>query len=99
MLILAGTIRIAAGRRAAATPAIARMLQATRAERGCIRYTFAFDVLDEQLLHIFEVWRDDEALAVHRASPHMAAWRAAAADLGVHDRQLVQYEVSGSRSA
>jgi quinol monooxygenase YgiN len=60
---------------------------------------FAFDVLDEHVLHVFEVWRDEAALATHRASPHMAAWRAAAADLGVHDRRLVEYEVSGSRSA
>lgn len=99
MLILAGTIRIALGRHAAAVPVIARMLEASRAESGCARYTFAFDVLDEHLLHIFEVWRDEAALAAHRASGHMAAWRAAAAELGVHDRQLVQYEVSGSRTA
>ena len=59
MLILAGTIRIAVGQHAAAMPVVADMLEATRAESGCIRYTFAFDVLDEHLLHIFEVWRDE----------------------------------------
>lgn len=98
MIILAGTIRIAEGKRAAAQAALARMVAATRTESGCIDYAFGFDVLDEQLLRIFEVFRDAAALAEHRASAHMAEWRAAAGELGIHDRNLRQYEVSSSQA-
>ena len=98
MIILAGTIRISVGKRAAAQAALARMVEATRAESGCIEYAFAFDVLDEHLVRIFELFRDAEALAAHRASAHMAEWRVAGAELGIHDRNLHQYEVSSSQA-
>jgi quinol monooxygenase YgiN len=97
MIILAGSIRIATGRREDAMDALSEMLQATLAENGCLAYSFAFDLLDEHLLRIFEVFQDEEALAAHRASPHMAAWRDALPLLGIGDRDMWQYDVSASR--
>jgi len=97
MIILAGTIRIAAGQRAAALPSVQALVQATRNEPGCITYVFACDVFDDHLLHIFEVFEDDLALAAHRASPHMAEWRAAWPRLGIGERDMSQYDVSGYR--
>jgi quinol monooxygenase YgiN len=94
MIILAGTIRIAAGKRTAAQGALERMVHATRAESGCVEYAFAFDVLDAHVIRIFEVFQDADALAAHRASAHMAAWRAEGAELGIHERNLRQYEVA-----
>jgi quinol monooxygenase YgiN len=98
MIILAGTIRIAPGQRAAALVPLQRMVEATRAEPGCISYAFSFDVLDDHLIRIFEVFRDDEALAAHRASPHMATWRASHAALGVSGRDMWQYAVSDAKA-
>jgi quinol monooxygenase YgiN len=97
MIILAGTIRVAPGKQTAAAEVLARLVEATRAEVGCISYSFAFDVLDDRMLRIFEVFRDEAALAAHRASPHMAAWRGEATALGVADRELWQYEVSSRK--
>jgi quinol monooxygenase YgiN len=97
MIILAGTVRVAAGQRAVALAPLQAMLRATRAEPGCIKYAFAFDVLDDHLLHIFEVFEDESALAAHRASPHMAEWRASWPQLGIGERAMSQYEVSGYR--
>ncbi|HET6336666.1 MAG TPA: putative quinol monooxygenase [Polyangiales bacterium] len=97
MVILAGTIRVASGKQSAATQVLARLVEATRAEEGCISYSFAFDVLDDRLLRIFEVFRDEAALAAHWASPHMAAWRAEAAGLGVADREIWQYEATSGK--
>jgi quinol monooxygenase YgiN len=97
MIILAGTIRIAPGKRDEALAPVQTMIQATRAEPGCLSYAFAFDVFDDHLLHIFEVFEDDLALAAHRASPHMAAWRAAWPQVGIAGRDMSQYEVSGYR--
>ena len=98
MIILAGTIRIAQGRRAAALPALEQMVRATRAESGCVEYSFAFDVLDDHLVRIFEVFRDEEALAAHRASQHMASWRAAWPALGIGERNLHHHDVSARRA-
>jgi quinol monooxygenase YgiN len=98
MVILAGTIRIEAGKREAALAPVIDMVTATRAEPGCIQYSFAFDVQDDHLLHIFEVFVDDGALAAHRASPHMARWRALMPELGIGGRQMSEYQVASSRS-
>lgn len=94
MIILGGTIRIAEGKQEAALEALAPLIAGTRAEEGCIEYSFAFDVLDARTLRIFEVFRDEPALAAHRASSHMATWRTVAPSLGVSDRDLWQYAVT-----
>jgi quinol monooxygenase YgiN len=97
MVILAGTMRIAAGKRSAALAPIRNMVEATRAEPGCLEYSFAFDALDDHLLRIFEVFRDPAALAAHRASPHMAAWRVVMPELGVSGRDMSEYTVQSAR--
>jgi quinol monooxygenase YgiN len=97
MIILAGTVRIANGMRSAALLPLQAMIEATRAEPGCIAYALAFDALDDHLLRVFEIFEDEDALAAHRASAHMAAWRAAGHQLGIGDRNISQYDVSGYR--
>jgi quinol monooxygenase YgiN len=97
MIVLAGTIRIAPGRRADAEPHILRVVAASRAEPGCRAYSFSFDVEDDHLVRIFEVYDDEAALAAHRASPHFAMWRAVWADAGIGDRIMKEYRVSEAR--
>ena len=97
MVILAGTIRIADGSRDEALAPIIEMVNATRAEPGCIQYAFAFDALDDHLVRIFEVFQDDAALAAHRASVHMATWRGKMAELGIHGRDMSEYQVLNAR--
>ena len=50
--------------------------------------------MDPALVRVFEVWRDQAALDFHRATPHLAAWRAAQPKIGMHDRQLKIYEIA-----
>lgn len=97
MIILAGSFRLAPGRREIALPHMQAMVNATRNEPGCIAYTFAFDILDDHLIQIFEVYENADALATHRASPHMAAWRAVAAEIGMSGRDLHEYDISTVR--
>jgi quinol monooxygenase YgiN len=97
VIALAGTIRIAPGRRADAMPHLEAIVHASRSEPGCVSYAFAFDVLDDHLVRIFEVFRDAEALAAHRASPHMAAWRAVWNQTGIGDRDMAEYDISATR--
>ena len=98
MIILAGSIRIAPGQRDAALGVIEPMVEATRAEDGCLAYSFAFDVLDDHLVRIFEVFRDQAALDAHRASPHMAVWRSSWQTIGIGDRDMHHYDVTSSRA-
>lgn len=97
MIILAGTLRIGNGRREAALPHLVNMVNATRSEPGCVEYAFAFDALDDHLLRIFEVFADEAALAAHRASAHMAAWRALMPELGIGGRAMSEYQVQSAR--
>lgn len=71
-----------------------RMVEATRAEPGCILYTFNFDILAPGVLRIVEVWADQAALDAHFATPHMAEFSAAIRDK-VQIVSAEKYETSG----
>ncbi len=91
MLVIMGTVRIPDGGLDAARPAMARMLAASRAEDGCLAYSYAQDVLDPCIIHISERWRDRAALDAHFRTAHMAEWRAQFAAIGITDRDLSLY--------
>lgn len=97
MIVLAGTIRIAPGKREVALPPIRAIVAASRAEPGCISYSFSFDVNDDHLVHIFEVFRDLEAREAHRSMPHMKVWRDSWAAAGIGDRHMREYEVARAK--
>ena len=96
MIIVAGTVRIDPGKLDAARGEMKKMLGASRAEDGCLEYSYAVDVLDPGLVHVFEVWRDRAALDRHFQTPHMAEWRRSFPALGISDRKLNIYDVTGS---
>ena len=96
-LIVAGTVRVAPEKLEALRPHAIDMIRATRQEHGCIAYAFSDDLAQPGLIHIFEIWRDEEALKAHGASEHMKVWRAAAGALGVADRQLKTYEIASEK--
>ena len=97
MLLIAGTVRIPAENIDAVRAAAQAMIAETRKEDGCITYAFAQDLLDPGLIHISETWRDGAALKVHGESAHMAAWRAAAGELGLGERDLKLYRTDEGR--
>ena len=95
MIIVAGTVRIDPSRLDAARAEMTKMIAASRAEDGCIEYSYAADVLDAGVAHVFEAWGDREALERHFKTPHIAAWRATWTSIGVSDRKLKIYEIFG----
>ncbi|RUU11707.1 antibiotic biosynthesis monooxygenase [Mesorhizobium sp. USDA-HM6] len=92
MLLIIGTIRVPPDRLADARPTMERMISASRAEPGCLAYSYAQDVLDAGLIHVSEIWSDRAALDAHFKSSHIAEWRASWAELGIGDRNLTLYE-------
>jgi len=97
-LIIAGTVRAPPQNLGALRPHMITMMAASRAEDGCEAYGYAEDVAEPGLIHVFETWRDAEALAAHSRTPHMAAWRATWPSFGVSDRKLFAYEVASERA-
>lgn len=97
-LVIAGTIRVPPERLDAFRPHMLAMLGASRAENGCLEYSYAEDVAEPGLIRVFEAWRDQGALDAHFQTPHLAAWRAAWPEFGVSDRRLIAYEVASQRA-
>lgn len=67
MLLIVGTIRLPPENLDAARPVMRRMVEASRAEPGCLDYGYAEDVLDPGLIHVKELWTDQAALDRHFA--------------------------------
>jgi quinol monooxygenase YgiN len=97
-IIIAGTVRVPPENLARFKPHMEAMLAASRAEDGCLTYSYAVDVQDPGLIRVFEAWRDQAAIQAHFNAPHMAAWRAAWPEFGVTDRQLKIYDVAAERA-
>jgi quinol monooxygenase YgiN len=95
MLLIIGTIRLPPDRLEQARPVMQRMIMASRAEPGCLGYSYAQDVLDAGLIHVAEAWSDRATLEAHFKSAHIAEWRANWAELGIGDRKLTLYETEG----
>ncbi len=96
-LIIAGTVRVPPDNLPALKPHMLAMMTASRAEDGCVTYSYGEDVAEPGLIRVFEVWRDQAAIDAHVKAPHMAAWRGACAERGVSDRKLSAYEVASER--
>ena len=96
-LIVAGTIRVPAVRLDEFRPHMHAMILASRAEDGCLEYSYAEDVLNPGLIRVFEIWRDQAALEAHAKAAHLGDWRAAWPNFGVSERRLFAYEVGSEK--
>ena len=92
MILVIGAFRLPPENLAAALPMAQRVVEATRAEDGCIAYSYAQDLFDPGLIHVSEKWRDREALAAHFKSAHMQAWMAERASLNLTERNIRVFE-------
>ena len=77
MIIVTGEARFGEGEIARLREAFADNIAATRAEEGCLHYSYAVDIADPNLLHISEQWRDEAAVDAHMTAPHMGPFMAA----------------------
>jgi quinol monooxygenase YgiN len=97
-VLIAGTVRVPPENLTAFKPHMEAMLAASRAEDGCLTYSYAVDVQDPGLIRVFEAWRDEAALQAHFQTAHMAEWRSQWPQFGVSDRRLSLYEVAAERA-
>lgn len=92
MLVITGTFRVPPPNLDAARPHMAAMIAASRAESGCLHYSYGEDVLEAGLIRVTEHWADREMLAAHGEAEHIKAWRAAWPRLGIGERDLILFE-------
>jgi autoinducer 2-degrading protein len=43
-------------------------------EPGCLMFNIVRDNADPNVLHLFEVYQDDEAVEAHKQAPHFLKW-------------------------
>ena len=96
-VVVAGTFRIPPENLGDLRPHLEAVIDATRAEDGCLTYSYAVDVGDPGLIRVFEHWRDPAALDAHFQTPHMTAWKEARLELGFNDRAISVYDVGSVR--
>ncbi|MEZ4709260.1 MAG: putative quinol monooxygenase [Caldilineaceae bacterium] len=76
MIIIGGDMKVNPEFRAEAARAFVKMAKASQAEEGCITYVFTADLEAEDTFHLFEVRENEETLAAHGQTAHMAEFRA-----------------------
>lgn len=96
MILVTGTIRLPSTKLGEALPVMQEMIAQSRAEDGCIDYSYARDLIDPELIRVTEMWTSKAALEAHFGAPHLARWRQSWSALGITDRTLVLHEVAAS---
>jgi quinol monooxygenase YgiN len=94
VIIIAGTISIDPDKADQAIADAVVMMKATHAEAGNLAYVFSLDPLAPGQIQLFERWTDEEALAAHSASAHMAEFRPKMGGWGVTGADIKKYEIS-----
>ncbi|MGE0622920.1 MAG: putative quinol monooxygenase [Pseudomonadales bacterium] len=79
MIVVTARIQASESTISALKDAIAAMEKASRAEAGCMDYTFSVELNDPTRLRITEKWESMAVLKAHFATPHMRAFRSAMA--------------------
>lgn len=97
MIVVMGHIKLAPGEIERAAEAMAKQLAATRAEDGCIHYSFARDVLDPDTVIVSERWRDAGAIAAHSASAHMKEFNKVMGAAKILDIKVTAWDADGER--
>jgi quinol monooxygenase YgiN len=75
LLILTVDLRVPRADQEKLRPAMEAVVKASRQEPGCLQYTYGFDLLEPDILRVFEIYTDDAALKAHGASDHFKRWR------------------------
>src|SRR3954447_26582303 len=70
------------------------MMNATIKEQGCHHYAYSRDLSTPNRFQLSELWEDNDALAAHFRTDHMATYRAGIGQLRVQKRTVKRYEVT-----
>lgn len=95
-VVVVGQFRFPPEQMEAARPIMRKVMEATRAEAGCIEYNYGEDVLDPGLIRVSEVWESRAHLDAHMQTAHMATWQQERAALGLTGRSISVFEAQSA---
>ncbi len=96
-VVVIGSMRFPPEKMPEVQPHLALFVSETRKRDGCTEYNAAEDISDPGLIRFSEIWPDNESLIAHLKAAHIVPWRAAAANLGVHDRNFAAFDAANPR--
>jgi quinol monooxygenase YgiN len=96
MVIVIGTFVVDPDRRAEFIAERHERMRTSRADAGCLEYTFAADPLDPGRVLLTERWADQAALDAHLAAP--APVGATKPAITPNEASIVVYDVAGERT-
>lgn len=96
MIIVAGTVFVRADKLAEAKQLALTMAKATKAEAGCLDYTFYNDLENPSKFFIFETWETQEALTQHFQTEHMHVFNESLPNVLASKPYITRYEVSSA---
>ena len=91
MLVVHVHVRILPGRTEDFLAASLINARASLGEPGVLRFDVIQDLTDPEHVVLVEVYRDDEASAAHKLTPHYATWRDTVAEMMAVPRESVKY--------
>ncbi len=94
MILVIGRVSCEPDHRAALVAALERMQDASRREKGCIRYGFFAAVEDPLAFVAVEEWTDREALDVHFTQAHLKEFQRGLAALVAARPEVLIHEVA-----
>ena len=92
MIVLAGNITFDPERSDDMLAAVATVVEATRAEEGCLEYVIAADPLIAGQLNLFERWESDEHLGAQQKADHSRIFQRALGDCGMSGVSIERYD-------
>jgi quinol monooxygenase YgiN len=96
MVIVGGTFEFDPNQREAFLDSRYEMMRTSRAEPGCLEYTFAADPIDATRVVLYERWASQEDLDVHLAALRAKPQTSDDAVIPVAS-SIVIYDISGER--
>lgn len=91
MLVVHVHVRVRAERVAEFLGATLVNAKASLGEPGVVRFDVIQDQADPGHVVLVEVYRDDDAAAAHKQTPHYAVWRDAVAELMAEPRASTRF--------
>ena len=91
MLVVHVHVRIRPGQAETFLAATLVNARASLAEPGVLRFDVLQDQADPEHAVLVEVYRDDDAPAAHKLTPHYATWRDTVAEMMAEPRQSTRF--------
>jgi len=91
MLVVHVHVRIRPGQAEAFLAATLVNARASLGEPGVLRFDVLQDQADPEHVVLVEVYRDDDASAAHKLTPHYATWRETVAEMMAESRRSTRF--------